>query len=130
MKENEESPRPKKEPVTMLVSPIGEHTPIQLGIIIIFVGAMLAGFGHYMRREGISDTKMDMMLARFDKIEQKLDGDMAKVKGEVAMILSWKEKVEATGTPALAKRVEELKADIETIKNKFELHEATTKQKP
>lgn len=112
----------------MLVSPIGEHTPIQLGIIIIFVGALLAGFGHYMRREGISDTKMDMMLGRFDKIEQKLDGDMAKVKGEVAMILSWKEKVEATGTPALAKRVEELRVEIDKVKSDFSMHEATTKK--
>lgn len=114
----EDSP---KEPVEHAI--LSGTSPIQVKFIGWLVVVCAGGFGGWIWWAASMSTKLDVVI--MNQATQ-----LAAVKAlteDVSRLKEWRIQIDTVGSPMLVKRVDDIKAEVETLSRSYELHKATAK---
>ena len=121
MPEHHNHETPEDDPDT--TRPLTPTSTIQLGLVITLLGVCASGFAVWIWWASAINTKLDMLIS--DRKEQA--AAIVAVSKDIVELKSWQSRVEATGTPAMARRMDAQEAALEQIRREFDIHKATSK---
>lgn len=101
-------------------------SPIQVRFIGWLVLVIAGGFSGSIWWAATMSTKMDTMI-----LNQAAQMTATKaVTEDVSRIKEWRVQIDTVGSPEMVKRVDVLRRDHDELKNRVDLHMATTTGKP
>lgn len=118
----------KQEPEDNLpaerVQVLGGNTPIHVKFIGWLVITCAAGFGGSIWWAATMSAKMDQILENQAKelTASKIISD------DVTRLKEWRVQIDTVGSPTMVKRMEKTDEELRALREKFELHVATTIQ--
>lgn len=101
---------------------ISNQTPVQIGFIIGLLSLVLGGLVFWVWWASGISTKLDLLIAQRNSDAAVLTG-LAK---DILELKEWRVRVDATGTPAMARQAELIRSELDTLRQEFLLHKATS----
>lgn len=114
---------------------ISESTPIRLGLVFILVTFVLGAVGVLWSAAWWASsvsTKLDLLVKQNNEttavVAKQHESDVAamtRLESRIISLEMWQQRVEATGTTPMVKKVEEIEKELIALERKIELHTAT-----
>lgn len=117
-------PHPNDEPAEP-APVLSGNSPIQVRFIGWLVLVIAGGFSGSIWWAASMSTKLDTVI-------NNQSVQMANTKAvveDVSRLKEWRIQVDTVGSPELVKKTEALRRDIDTLRERFDLHLATTSPK-
>ena len=100
-------------------------SPIQVRFIGWLVVVCAGGFGGWIWWASAMSTKLDVVIAN-----QTIGMAATKaVVEDVSRLKEWRVQIDTVGSPEMVKRVDVIRHDLDEVRQKFDLHLATTTTK-
>ena len=96
--------------------------PVALGLLVAVIGICAGGFGSSIWWASSISTKMDVLVSQG---KEQAAATLVNAN-RITSLEMWQRQIDATGSPAMVKRIDSLEGELGKLHEDYNIHKATT----